>query len=90
MLIQHSQRYDNSSKNPEFKKSEGYRFYSGKAPHDYVYPRLRKRMMNDLAGQYENRSLPYPSLMIYQFDEWNRIAQFLLDVTCAKNPEAMM
>ena len=57
---------------------------------DYVYPRLRKRMMNDLAEQYENRSLPYPSLMVYQFDEWNRIAQFLLDVACAKNPEAMM
>jgi hypothetical protein len=57
---------------------------------DYVYPRLRKRMMNDLAKHYENRSLPYPSLMIYQFDEWNRIAKFLLDVTCAKNPEASM
>lgn len=57
---------------------------------DYVYPRLRKRMMNDLADQYENRSLPYPSLMVYQFDEWNRIARLLLDVACAKNPEAMM
>lgn len=57
---------------------------------DYVYPRLRKRMMNDLASLYETRSLPYPILMVYQFDEWNKIAQIMLDVTCARNPEAMM
>ena len=57
---------------------------------DYVYPRLRKRLMNDLADGYKTRSLPYPILMVYQFDEWNRIAKLLLDVACAKNPEAMM
>ena len=55
-----------------------------------VYPRLRKRIMNDMAELYEKRSVVYPSLMVFQFDEWNKIAQLLLDVTCAKNPEAMM
>ena len=56
----------------------------------YVYPRLRKRIMNDMADKYERKNVAYPLLMVYQFDEWNRIAQLLLDVTCAKNPEAMM
>ena len=66
-------------------------YYDGLASDDdYVYPRLRKRMMNDLAESYEKQSLPFPILMVYQFDEWNRIARLMLDVTCAKNPEAML
>lgn len=73
---------------------------SGKAFKDYVdslptgdsivYPRLRNRPMKELSSMYENGNLPYPSLMVYQFNEWNLIAQLLLDVTCAENPERSM
>lgn len=56
----------------------------------YVYPRLISRPMKELASMYENGNLPYPSLMVFQFDEWNRIGRLLLDVTCSKNPERSM
>lgn len=73
-------------------RGKAFKDYVDSLPTDdsFVYPRLRNRPMKDLSSMYESGSIPYPSLMIYQFDEWNLIAQLLLDVTCAKNPEKSM
>lgn len=54
-----------------------------------VYPRLRKRLMGDLAPKYREGNVPEPELMDFQIEAWNDIAKLLLDTTCARKKEAI-
>ena len=58
---------------------------------DWVYPRLKKRLMVDLAPMYwnEKKTMPEPELMEFQLEAWQDIAKRLLDTTCARKKEAI-
>lgn len=65
-------------------------YIQGLADNDHVYPRLRKRPMDDLAVRYRKNDLPEPELMEFQLEAWTKIASLLLDATCARYKEAIV
>jgi len=55
-----------------------------------VYPRCRKRIMNDLAALYKKKPDIEIELIESQYDVWNSLGSFLLDLFCARNKEALL
>ena len=56
---------------------------------DYVYPRLRKRIIPDLKTLFAGM-LPKPHLMNFQKEEWTKMADLLVDLFCARNKESLL
>ena len=76
--------------NPEVMGGKSFQEYvAGLKPEDWVYPRLRKRPMGELAPKYRKGELPEPELMEFQIEAWSEIAALLLDATCARFKEAI-
>lgn len=76
--------------NPNIMSGRGFHSYvSGLLPESMVYPRLKKRLMVDLAPLYKQNHMPDPELMGFQLDAWETVAKLLLDTTCARKKEAI-
>lgn len=77
--------------NPDIMCGKSFHAYIEDLDSDsYVYPRLRKRIMGDLATLYRRGAMPDPELMDFQFDAWQEIAKLLIDATCARKKEAII
>lgn len=56
---------------------------------DYVYPRLKKRIIPEIKQLLEH-PMPDPSLMNFQKEEWLKIGEFLVGLFCARNKETLL
>lgn len=76
--------------NPDIMGGKSFQTYIAELESDsWVYPRLRKRPMEELAPKYRGGNLPEPELMEFQIEAWDEIAKLLLDTTCARKKEAI-
>ena len=64
-------------------------YYANLDRKDYVYPRLKKRIMPEIKEFLEN-GVPEPSLMNFQKKEWEKIGNLLMNLFCARSKESLL
>jgi len=77
--------------NPEFLNGESFDdYYNEKKIKETLYPGVAKRILSFTLDVMRIEDLPAPQLMRYQFDEWVRVGQAMLNYCCAERVEKLL